>query len=167
MQWIAVVFLLLGATSLIESTVCPPGGWIPLNYHCYLLSPTKLNWFQAQQFCEDKGGYLAEILSQSEQTNLEALLNIGKYNNYWIGLSDLAQEGKFQWQHSFTPLGEYKAWCSGEPDNKGSGDEDCVHLRPYSTPLEDRWCWNDLDCGKVDEDTHDGRDTGIFALCQC
>merc|ERR1712131_204518 len=118
MHLIPVAFLLLGATSLIESPACPSAeGWIPLADHCYLLSPTKLNWFQAQQFCEENGGYLAEILSQSQQNNLDALLNIGQCKNYWIGLSDLAYEGKFEWQHSFTPLGEYTNWLSTQPDN--------------------------------------------------
>ena len=50
MHLIAVAFLLLGATSLIESSGCPSAeGWIPLADHCYLLSPTKMNWYQAQQ----------------------------------------------------------------------------------------------------------------------
>merc|ERR1719357_2291074 len=140
MHLIPVSFLLLGATSLIESSGCPSsGGWIPLDNHCYLLSPTKLNWYQAQQFCGENGGYLAEILSQSEQTNLEALLNIGQYKNYWIGLSDVAYEGKFEWQHSFTPLGEYTNWAAANPDNNGGG-EDCVVLG------DTNWVWNDFNC---------------------
>merc|ERR1711973_707110 len=114
MHLIPVAFLLLGATSLIESSGCPSsGGWIPLDGHCYLLGPTKMNWFQAQQFCWEKGGYLAEILSQSEQTNVAALLNTGKFKFYWIGLNDMAFEGKFEWQHSFTPLGNYTNWIPG------------------------------------------------------
>ena len=92
------------------------------------------------QFCEEKGGYLAEILSQSEQTNLEALLNFGQYKNYWIGLSDLAYEGKFEWQYSLTPLGEYTNWSSTQPDN-AQGGEDCVMLW-----RKDNWSWNDLNC---------------------
>merc|ERR1719184_375545 len=114
-----------------------------------------MNWFQAQQFCEENGGYLAEILSQSEQTNLETLLNIGPDKHYWIGLSDLAYEGKFEWQHSFTPLGEYTNWIGGNPDDH-DGDEDCVHM------LGDfNWVWNDFPC---DYDLYGTQE--IHALCQ-
>ena len=87
---------------------------------------------------------MAEILSQSEQTNLDALLNIGQYTHYWIGLSDMAHEGKFEWQHSFTPLGEYTNWNAGEPNDQ-RGDEDCVHMlgRYYRKA---KWSWNDYPC---------------------
>merc|ERR1719391_811956 len=160
MHLIPVAFLLLGATSLIESSDCPSGGWIPLGDHCYLLGPTKLNWFQAQQFCEEKGGYVAEILSQSEQTNLEALLNIGQDKNYWIGLSDLAYEGKFEWQHSFTPLGEYTNWTPPNPDDYG-GDQDCVIM------MEDyEWGWDDVDCEKNEKHVWQNVWQEIHALCQ-
>ena len=100
---------------------------------------------------------MAEILSQSEQTNLEALLNIGQYKNYWIGLSDLAYEGKFEWQHSLTPLGEYTKWAAGEPDNDG-GDEDCVMI------IRDHvnyWNWDDYVC-----ELNQWYDLQIHALCQ-
>merc|ERR1719357_2314469 len=158
MHLIPVSFLLLGATSLIESSGCPSSeGWIPLDNHCYLLGPTKMNWFQAQQFCGEKGGYLAEILSQSEQTNLEALLNIGQYKNYWIGLSDLAYEGKFEWQHSLTPLGEYTNWSSNQPDN-AQGDEDCIMIWGRSWA---NWSWNDFNCDYNLDGSED-----ILALCQ-
>merc|ERR1712198_406128 len=80
----------LGNPVFKDLPVCPSGGWTPLVDNCYLSSPTKMNWFQAKKFCERKGGYLAEILSQCEQTNLEALLNTGQYKSYWIGLSDMS-----------------------------------------------------------------------------
>jgi len=135
---------------------CPSGGWIPLNDHCYLLSPNKMNWFQAKKFCEEKGGYLAEILSQSEQTNLEALLNVGPFKRYWIGLSDLADEGKFEWQHSLTPLGEYTNWIAGEPNDDG-GEEDCVVIG-----ADFNWRWNDLNYdANMNGNVHE-----IHALCQ-
>merc|ERR1711973_631574 len=157
MHLIPVVFLLLGATSLTESSGCPSsGGWIPLGDHCYLLSPTNMNWFQAQQFCEEKGGYLAEILSESEQTNLKALLNIRQDQNYWIGLSDVASEGNFVWQHSFTPLGEYTHWQAGQPDN-WDGHEDCIIMMKGS-----EWGWNDEDCDNIMRKSYSGN----HALCQ-
>ena len=98
---------------------------------------------------------MAEILSQSEQSNLEALLNIGQYKDYWIGLSDLAYEGKFEWQHSITPLGEYNDWSEGNPDNH-QGNEDCVHITGQYG-----WRWDDFVCDNNFFDTQE-----IHALCQ-
>ena len=104
---------------------------------------------------------MAEILSQSEQTNLEALLNIGyKNNSYWIGLSDLAYEGKYEWQHSFTPLGEYNNWAAGQPNgnNERWPDDDCVLM------MEDyEWGWDDVDCEK-NQPWQTSQE--IHALCQ-
>ena len=98
---------------------------------------------------------MAEILSQSEQSNLEALLKIGQYKNYWIGLSDLAYEGKFEWQHSLTPLGEYTNWSSNQPDN-AQGDEDCIMIWGRYN-----WSWNDFNCDYNLDGSED-----ILALCQ-
>jgi len=52
---------------------------------------------------------------------------------YWIGLADLADEGKFVWQHSFQPL-NWTNWCNRLCDSSNcdgntypiSGKGDCV-----------------------------------------
>ena len=44
------------------------------------------------QFCWGHGGYLAEIKSEDEENNIDLYLIHGV--SYWIGLSDLAEEGK-------------------------------------------------------------------------
>ena len=98
---------------------------------------------------------MAEILSQSEQSNVAALLNNGKFKFYWIGLNDMAFEGKFEWQHSFTPLGNYTNWIPGEPSNT-LGDEDCVIM-----VVTDNWSWNDFHC-----DRDEWKPDEIHALCQ-
>ena len=48
------------------------------------------------QFCEDKGGWLAEIKSPDQQTKLNSVLTIEV--SYWIGLNDLASKGQWDWQ---------------------------------------------------------------------
>ena len=42
--------------------------------------------------CWGHGGYLAEIKSEDEENNIDLYLIHGV--SYWIGLSDLAEEGK-------------------------------------------------------------------------
>ena len=99
------------------------------------------------QFCAQKGGYLAEIVSKIEQTNLNTILR--EDYRYWIGLTDLATEGKFVWQHAFSPLREYTNWIPGEPNNMGN--EDCVMIWPH----KGGWGWNDGPCY-----------TNLHALCK-
>ena len=43
------------------------------------------------QYCWDQGGYLAEIMSVQEELLLDTFLMDG--TSYWLGLTDLAQEG--------------------------------------------------------------------------
>ena len=57
------------------------------------MSPAKLSWFQAQEFCYEKGGYLAEIMDLEEENLLESFLSTDM--NYWLGLADFASEGTF------------------------------------------------------------------------
>ena len=109
------------------------------------------------QFCGKKGGYLAEIVSKIQHTNLNALLDAKSC--YWIGLSDIAAENEFVWQHSYSPLGaKFTNWVPGEPNNAGlRTDEDCVHLWHGGG----HWGWNDMDC----KTTHTEA-CSMYALCQ-
>merc|ERR1739836_52739 len=109
------------------------------------MSPNNMNWFQAQQFCEEKGGYLAEIVTEIEQTNLNAILDTDSC--YWIGLSDLAAEGEFVWQHSYSPVGGYTNWLPRQPDNgNGNLEQDCVNLWQHNWFNFDQWGWDDENC---------------------
>ena len=61
---------------------------------------------------------------------------------YWIGLTDLAYEGRFIWQHSYKPLGGgWANWYPNEPNDAG-GSEDCVLMFNNGTS----WGWNDSAC---------------------
>ena len=55
---------------------------------------TNDKWYY--QFCEDKGGWLAEIKSPDQQSKLNSVLTIEV--SYWIGLNDLASKGQWDWQ---------------------------------------------------------------------
>ena len=100
------------------------------------------------QFCINKGGWLAEILSPEENSNLKPVfMQSGKY--YWIGLTDSAVEGHFVWQHSLKPM-IWSNWSPYQPDN-AKGNEDCVEV---GWPAEFKW--NDGDCNY----------SATFALCE-
>jgi hypothetical protein len=66
-------------------------------------------------------------------------------DSYWIGLSDIQEEGTWVWMSSKIPLvpGDYTNWESGQPDNDDD-DENCVNLEENFNML-----WNDLACHTV------------------
>ena len=50
------------------------------------------------QFCWSSGGYLGELVSQEQEESLDSVLMRGVH--YWIGLNDMATEGRFVWAES-------------------------------------------------------------------
>ena len=57
------------------------------------------------QLCNEKGGWLAEIKTADEQAALDSILDSQAQAEYWIGLTDMAEKGKWVWQHSNQTLG--------------------------------------------------------------
>jgi len=99
------------------------------------MSPDKMDWFQAKEYCLDIGGTLCEVHSAHEEKELEKLLD-DKDETYWLGLTDEKEEGKFVWITSNKPL-TMSYWAPGEPSN-GGGNEDCVEIV--------NGLWNDINC---------------------
>ncbi|XP_078686758.1 alpha-N-acetylgalactosamine-specific lectin-like [Branchiostoma floridae x Branchiostoma belcheri] len=64
--------------------------------------------------------------------------------NFWFGLHDQREEGRFEWIDG-TPLGPYNSWGPGEP-NDWNNIQDCVYCYwtypYYSHTLQ----WNDAMC---------------------
>ncbi|KAI8485139.1 hypothetical protein Bbelb_370640 [Branchiostoma belcheri] len=78
----------------------------------------------AAEFCGKDGGTLA--MPRDAETNT-FLLSISQPRvNYWIGLHDRQEEGKFEWVDG-SALGKYNKWAQGQPDSKARGS-DCVSL---------------------------------------
>jgi len=121
------------------------------NKSCYLVSQSPLNWFAAQEFCGNQGGYLAEITSSEEQTFLGTILSSSSY--YWLGLSDLAHPGHYTWQHSWHDVA-FTNWYEGQPDG---GSQHCVFQWG-----DHKHKWADYACDEaVSSAGHN-----IFALCE-
>jgi len=115
-----------------------------------------MSWSEAEQFCTEKKGFLAEIESSSEQSIIEGMLDgnaKATTRNIWIGLKRV--ECNFVWQHSGNQLEStsYKDWQTGEPNNAG-GSEDCGEI--HKTDSRKEWGWNDKKCSGHD----------IHALCE-
>lgn len=89
----------------------------------------------AQQQCEQQGGNLASFRSNIEDAMVRART---QNRDFWIGLSDQEEEGKFGWNDG-NALG-FTKWSPGQPDNHRGG-EDCVHMT-----FGHHKRWNDRPC---------------------
>ncbi|XP_063301806.1 hepatic lectin-like [Pelobates fuscus] len=121
--------------------------WLNFKSHCYFITSTKTNWMKARTTCISKGGDLVVITSQEEQLFLMSKVSY-KTNRYWIGLSDMEDEGVWTWVDGTGYERSYKNWRKGEP-NDFESNEDCAHV----------WLdgeWNDVHC------TYEN----CFAICE-
>ena len=65
---------------------------------------------------------------------------------YWIGLSDIDNEGEWKWTDG-TGLTGYKKWKSGQPNNQGRDGQDCVAiLQGNYSSVHYNAEWNDIKC---------------------
>jgi len=165
-----------------QSSGCPSADWVRVKDICYLTSPecvpwlglcsykyAGMNWQQAQKFCNEKGGWLAEIRSSEEQTNIVNEVINKRWNNYWIGLKASAGEGQFIWNNSSKPLSGSNGsnWIPGQPDNNDKDHvgynekDDCVVLSKYNN-----WQWNDIPCRQKRHNKPSGEGGSIIALCE-
>ncbi|XP_052273370.1 C-type lectin lectoxin-Phi2-like isoform X2 [Dreissena polymorpha] len=94
---------------------------------------------KTRALCERFGSYFAEINDVTEDTFLQGWVNnINK--QFWIGGTDLENEGEWLWVHSRTMMSSsFTNWRLGEPNNGGDSDENCADARPF-------FGWNDERC---------------------
>ncbi|XP_039608767.1 low affinity immunoglobulin epsilon Fc receptor-like [Polypterus senegalus] len=123
--------------SSLESSchVCKKG-WVQLNSKCYYFSTDKQTWQSSRDHCRTLGGHLVIIEDAMEQEFLKNKINIIGEKNYWIGLTDLANQGKYAWLDN-RPLDPKKSfWHSSQPNSK---NEHCVQI-------ESEEKWHDFPC---------------------
>lgn len=97
-------------------------------------------WQDAEADCVKQGGHLLAIHDVKVQNFAVAEAFAIADTDWWIGLSDLKNEGSFVWSNN-SKL-DYTNWAGGEPNN--AGDEDCAHLAPWAGGG-----WNDMFCAQV------------------
>lgn len=133
------VLICLGESALLSAESNPLGGGGPiaglnfggeLNGTYYYTSQSSANWTNASNLCSQNGGNLATIASLQEQQFVASLL---PGQPQWIGFTDQAQEGNFQWVTGEPVL--YTNWGANEPNN--AGEEDFAQISPNGQ-------WNDL-----------------------
>merc|ERR1712018_961468 len=118
----------------------------------YEISSYSMDWYAARQYCQSRSKIPVKILDSATQTAAASYLNQVNPSGsglYWIGLSDLAQEGRYLWDDG--TVATYFSWASGEP-NDADGSSDCIHM-DYSSKGRG---WTDSGCFSYN----------IYAFCQ-
>ncbi len=114
-----------------------------------------VTWFQANEASASSvflgsTGHLVTVTSAAEDAFLrlsfEGLIQTDFFGGpagdfVWIGLTDIASEGSYQWitGESFS----YSNWAPPEPNNLGDEDYGVLWRRDYRDGFGPRWSWND------------------------
>ena len=80
----------------------------------YYRSHARFTWEEARARAFREGGHLITIADQAENDVAAAAAKYG-VSSYWLGLSDVEQEGSWQWVTG-EPF-SYENWAPGEPNN--------------------------------------------------
>ncbi|XP_003281114.2 CD209 antigen isoform X6 [Nomascus leucogenys] len=113
-----------------------PWEWTFFQGNCYFMSNSQRDWHDSITACQEVGAQLVVIKSAEEQNFLQ--LQSSRSNRFtWMGLSDLNQEGTWQWVDGSPLSPSFKQyWNRGEPNN--IGEEDCAEFSGNG--------WNDDKC---------------------
>ncbi|WP_270505601.1 lectin-like protein [Eubacterium limosum] len=86
----------------------------------YMLMEDAFGWKDAKSKCEELGGHLVTITSESEQNIVADLLKKGQRISYAMGMTDEKEEGVYKWvtgeKYSFSN------WAPSEPNNHNDNE---------------------------------------------
>uniref|UniRef100_A0A674I4S8 C-type lectin domain-containing protein n=1 Tax=Terrapene triunguis TaxID=2587831 RepID=A0A674I4S8_9SAUR len=102
-----------------EVEIIDPGcqrGWKRHGFHCYLVGHTFVTFSEANKTCERSNGYLATVEDRNEQAYLISLIGLRPEKYFWIGLSDVEEQGTFKWTDGEAVL--FTHWNSAMPGGK-------------------------------------------------
>ena len=139
---------ILFATFLIIGTAnAAPIQWAD-NGHWYdvVWMDTGLGWEAARDMADQSGGHLVTLNSSDENLFVWDFLNDNlaggtEYRNYWLGGSDVVEEGIWAWVTGEDWI--YDNWHPGEPNNGMQGTQNYIHF--WDTDIGE---WDDMDNGR-------------------
>ncbi len=111
--------------------------------HTYKLFDENMSWYEAKEYCEALGGYLACANSRAENTMLSDMISEGSSSRYWLG-GFLNEDTEWAWLDG--TLMDYDNWAEGEPNNMDN-TESCTEM--IRTPFDSIKFgeWNDMKPG--------------------
>uniref|UniRef100_A0ABM5GNF2 Macrophage mannose receptor 1-like n=1 Tax=Pogona vitticeps TaxID=103695 RepID=A0ABM5GNF2_9SAUR len=98
-------------------------GWKRHGFYCYLIGKTSVTFSEAKTFCEANKGSLTSVENRYEQAYLTSLVGLRSEKYFWIGLSDVAKPGTFNWTNGEKVM--FTHWNTDMP-GQHSG---CVAMR--------------------------------------
>ncbi len=109
------------------------------HYRVYWAEEEGVTSYQkAEEFCQKKGGYLATVTAEAENTLLhDVLLPLFDCESAYFGLKRKA-DGDDRWKWSNGERLQYTNWANGEANNEGNGE--CYGMFYYLYP---DGTWND------------------------
>uniref|UniRef100_W5LVH9 C-type lectin domain-containing protein n=1 Tax=Lepisosteus oculatus TaxID=7918 RepID=W5LVH9_LEPOC len=125
-----------------------PRRWKLFDSKCYYFSADKLNWTDSRTACRKQGADLVIINSRNEQ---EFITNQTNGKSYWIGLTDMAEEGVWRWVDNRSLNETLRYWNDKQPDLRQK-KQDCVFANPKAKGLT---TWHDHHCS-----------TNIYRICE-
>jgi hypothetical protein len=137
--------ILVAAILLASAVLANATEWIvnPATGNRYGLTSGPVTWHEAEAGAVAVGGHLASITSQAESDWV--LSTFGYQASFWIGLTDQAQEGIWQWT-SGEPL-DFANWSPGEPNNMIEEDWGVINWGFWTGEPQYAGKWNDLESG--------------------
>lgn len=117
-----------------------PEGLYYWNTHYYAFYDSATSWDEAVKFCTDKGGYLASITSEDENTVVFGFLQEKGIQNAYIGWYLDDNTKRWQWVNGEEVV--YENWSPGEPNGEGGREKYGMFYYKYKTGA-----WNDGDFG--------------------
>ncbi|KAL6481361.1 hypothetical protein MHYP_G00094410 [Metynnis hypsauchen] len=153
-MWILILLVIFMTTQDVSAQGSAVGrkcenDWARFGRTCYKYIAELKTWAEAEEYCISLGGNLAAIHSAQTQDFLKKLgrSKDGKYFRTWIGAHDGTQD--FVWFWSDGSKFDFKAWHSGEPNNKERAEK-CLEMN-----YGDEVLWNDARCS-----------TKLYSVCQ-
>ncbi|XP_061852165.1 macrophage mannose receptor 1-like isoform X2 [Colius striatus] len=99
-----------------EDEVTYPGcekGWMKHGFYCYSVGRLPATFSEAKRICEVNKGYLASVRDRYEQAFLTSVIGFNPAKYFWIGLSDVEEQGTFRWANGDTIT--FTHWNTGMP----------------------------------------------------
>uniref|UniRef100_A0A663EA94 Mannose receptor C-type 1 n=1 Tax=Aquila chrysaetos chrysaetos TaxID=223781 RepID=A0A663EA94_AQUCH len=111
-------------------------GWRRYGTYCYFIGHVSATFSEANTTCEGEKGYLATVENRYEQAYLTSLVGLRPEKYFWLGLSDVEDQGTFRWAN-----GEAVSFTHWDAAMPGS-NPGCVAMTTGTAA----GLWNVLDC---------------------
>ncbi|XP_052707642.1 perlucin-like protein [Crassostrea angulata] len=109
-----------------------PLDWVEYDNNCIQFNKDQHTWMDAGGHCRNMGAHLITVDSEAKDNFIKQFLNVfasEHLNIWWIGGSDFAKEGVWQWLAGGS-VSTYNGWGPGQPD--GNNTANCMTYRFFN-----------------------------------